>query len=88
MPPRFEEEAYFAMYEPKLDTRFVQEEHDAFQDGLSAFENYLASCLPADHAYGLDKTTPADQTPTPFDGKKLREMIDSFAPPLSVHVSI
>lgn len=82
----YEEETYFAMFEPKLDTRFVQEEHDAFQDGVAAFEGYLVACLPPGHAYGLDKTAPADQTPEAFDGARLQKLIDDFAPPLSTHL--
>ncbi|GJE97017.1 hypothetical protein PsYK624_132270 [Phanerochaete sordida] len=80
----FEEETYFALYAPKLDTAFVHEEHAAFQDGVTAFENYLVSCLPPAHPYGFDKTTPVDQTAVPFDGAKLCALIDSFAAALSL----
>lgn len=84
---RYEEETYFAMYEPKVDTSFVQEEHDSFEKGLSKFEDYLMSCLPPKHGYGLDKCTPEAQEAAAFDGIKLQGLIDLFAQPLSEHVS-
>ncbi|EKM52231.1 uncharacterized protein PHACADRAFT_186418 [Phanerochaete carnosa HHB-10118-sp] len=82
-----EENTYFAMYEPKVDTSFVQEEHDAFQKGQSEFESYLFACLPPNHPYGQDKRTSATQAPLDFDGVRLQQLIDSFVKPLSTHLA-
>lgn len=47
------EETYFAKYEPKLGTSIMKEEHYAFNVGVSAFEAYLAWCLPPARACGF-----------------------------------
>ena len=81
-----EEGGYFALYNGKLDTAFVHDEHEAFQVGMNAFESYLVSCLPPNTEYGFGKHSPAGQVPIPFDGAKARTLIEGFATPLADHV--
>lgn len=81
----WEEELYYPMYNPKFDTSFIVAEHATFHDGSVAFEDYLVSTLPAGAKYGFGKTAPAHEQ-APYDGARVRELIDAFAAPLATHL--
>ena len=62
-------------------------EHELFHAGAVSFEEYLVSALPSGASYGFDKTAPVHEQ-VPYDGMRVRELIDAFVEPLAAHVRL
>lgn len=86
---RWEETRYFEMYSHKHDLRLsITVEHEAFHGGLVALEEYFVSCLPPGTAYGFgDKVAPPHEQAV-YEGGKIQTIIDTFAEPMALHVSM
>ena len=78
---------YYPMFSPKFDTSFIVAEHEGFHDGTVALEEYLISTLPSGAKYGFGKVAP-DHSQAPYDGAKVRSLIDAFAEILATHVGV
>ncbi|PCH42152.1 hypothetical protein WOLCODRAFT_137733 [Wolfiporia cocos MD-104 SS10] len=80
----WEENIYYPLFNPKFNTSSIVAEHATFTDGMHRFEEYLTSCLPAGAKWGYGKVVgPHEQQP--YDGEKLRSLVDAFVHPLTTH---
>jgi len=53
---------------------------------MRSFEQYLVSCLPSGEKWGYDQVArPHDQQP--YDGERLRALVDAFIEPLTTHIT-
>lgn len=82
----WEETIYYPLFNPKFDTASIVAEHATFTKGMHDFEEYLVSCLPEGEKWGYGQVAgPHEQRP--YDGQKLRDLVDAFVDPLTKHVS-
>ncbi|KAI0790956.1 hypothetical protein C8Q75DRAFT_82617 [Abortiporus biennis] len=82
----WEENLYYPLFQHKFDTTAIVAEHQTFEVGLHALDEYLTSCLPPNTKYGYGKVTAATQEQHIFEPSNFRALIDAFAVPLSTHL--
>ena len=82
----WEENIYYPLFNPKFDTSTIVAEHATFTEGMHNLEKYLVACLPKGEKWGYGQVTgPHEQQP--YDGQKLRQLVDAFIEPITKHVS-
>jgi hypothetical protein len=74
------------MLEPEFKTN-VLDEHAAFSQGIHDLEDYLKAVLGVESGKLYGQIVPApEKTRLPYDGAKLKRLLESFAVPLFTHV--
>jgi len=82
-----EETSLFPSLEPEFKTD-VLDEHATFSQGIHDIEEYLKSVLGVEGGKLYGQIVPApEKTRLPYDGAKLKRLLESFATPLFTHLN-
>ncbi|KAF9519323.1 hypothetical protein BS47DRAFT_1337078 [Hydnum rufescens UP504] len=87
----WEETKYYPMFRAEFNSASIVAEHKLFHDGIAKVENYLTSCLTIGDTWGYGQVVTASRKrlavdPIAFDGRHLRDIIDTFVVALLQHL--